>query len=146
MPKTPTRRSGSRPHFLGPLCTRKGDRLDFAPNLRDSFFRRGYVCFRAAAEVLAQTAYAVFSGSEKAPAFDLALSGLNDSYEDRYGVYVYTGTTNTLEPLDRWLRYADLSRPVPVKNVGNVGESHISHLFKKQTQMFKEEICNVCQC
>ena len=22
-------------HFLGPLCTRKGDRLDFAPNLRD---------------------------------------------------------------------------------------------------------------
>ena len=67
-------------HFLGPLCTRKGDRLDFAPNLRDSFFRRGYVCFRAAAEVLAQTAYAVFSGSEKAPAFDLALSGLNDSY------------------------------------------------------------------
>ena len=173
-------------HFLGPLCTRKGDRLDFAPNLRDSFFRRGYVCFRAAAEVLAQTAYAVFSGSEKAPAFDLALSGLNDSYEDRYGVYVYTGTTNTLEPLDRWLRYADLSRPVyvgwnlwtagsampicpgrstsaawwtttleahgppyiskmPVKNVGNVGFSHISHVFKKQTQMFKEEICNVCQ-
>lgn len=104
-------------HFLGPLCTRKGDRLDFAPNLRDSFFRRGYVCFRAAAEVLAQTAYTVFSGSEKAPAFDLALSGLNDSYEDRYGIYVYTGTTNTLEPLDRWLRYADLSRPVYVGGV-----------------------------
>ena len=57
------------------------------------------------------------SGSEKAPAFDLALSSLNDSYEDRYGVYVYTGTTNTLEPLDRWLRYADLSRPVYVGGV-----------------------------
>ena len=74
-------------HFLGPLCTRKGDRLDFAPHLRDSFFCRGYVCFRAAAEVLAQTAYTVFSGSEKAPAFDLALSGLNDSSR--------TGTVST---------------------------------------------------
>ena len=40
--------------FLGPLCTRKGDRLDFAPSLRDSFFRKGYVCFWAAAEVLAR--------------------------------------------------------------------------------------------
>ena len=48
---------------------------------------------------------------------NLALSGLNDSYEDRYGIYVYTGTTNTLEPLDRWLRYADLSRPVYVGGV-----------------------------
>ena len=52
--------------FRGPLCTRKGDRLDFAPNLRDSFFRGGSFCFRAAAEVLPQPAYTVFSGSEKA--------------------------------------------------------------------------------
>ena len=56
--------------FLGPLCTRTGSRLTFSHSLRDGFFRRGYVCFKAAAEVLAQTAYAVFSGSEKAPAFD----------------------------------------------------------------------------
>ena len=108
--------------FLGPLCTRKGDRLDFAPSLRDSFFRKGYVCFRAAAEVLAQTAYTVFSGSEKAPAFDLALSGLNDSYEDRYGIYIYMGTADTLEPLDRWLRYADLTRPV---YIGGVVDYHV---------------------
>ena len=117
---TPTQREqaiAGLSRFLGPLCARKGDRLDFAPNLRDSFFRRGYVCFRAAAEVLAQTAYTVFSGSEKSPAFDLALSGLNDSYEDQFGVYIYTGISDTLEPLDRWLRYADLSRPVYVGGV-----------------------------
>ena len=108
--------------FLGPLCTRKGDRLDFAPSLRDSFFRKGYVCFRAAAEVLAQTAYTVFSGSEQAPAFDLALSGLNDSYEDRYGIYIYMGTADTLEALDRWLRYADLTRPV---YIGGVVDYHV---------------------
>ena len=40
--------------FLGPLCTRTGSRLTFNPSLRDGFFRRGYVCFKAAAEVLAR--------------------------------------------------------------------------------------------
>ena len=52
MPKTPTRRNGaghcrSVPISWGPSAPARGDRLDFAPNLRDSFFRRGYVCFRA---------------------------------------------------------------------------------------------------
>ena len=93
--------------FLGPLCT----------SLRDGFFRRGYVCFKAAAEVLAQTAFSVFSGSEVAPAFDLALDGLNDSYEDRYSIYIYHTQTEILEPLDRWLRYADLSKPVYIGGV-----------------------------
>ena len=51
--------------FLGPLCTRTGSRLTFNPSLRDGFFRRGYVCFKAAAEVLAQTAFSVFSGSDE---------------------------------------------------------------------------------
>lgn len=72
--------------------------------------------------MLAQTAYTVFSGSEQVPAFDLALSGLNDSYEDRYGIYIYMGTADTLEPLDRWLRYADLTRPV---YIGGVVDYHV---------------------
>ena len=103
--------------FLGPLCTRTGSRLTFSHSLRDGFFRRGYVCFKAAAEVLAQTAFSVFSGSEIAPAFDLALDGLNDSYEDRYSIYIYHAQTGILEPLDRWLRYADLSKPVYIGGV-----------------------------
>ena len=122
MPKTPTRRSGSRPSptcpiSWGPSAPARGTGWILPPICGTASSAGGTSCFRAAAEVLAQTAYAVFSGSEKAPAFDLALSGLNDSYEDRYGIYVYTGTTNTLEPLDRWLRYADLSRPVYVGGV-----------------------------
>ena len=104
-------------HFLGPLCTRTGSRLTFSHSLRDGFFRRGYVCFKAAAEVLAQTAFSVFSGSEIAPAFDLALDGLNDSYEDRYSIYIYHAQTGILEPLDRWLRYADLNKPVYIGGV-----------------------------
>ena len=103
--------------FLGPLCTRTGSRLTFSHSLRDGFFRRGYVCFKAAAEVLAQTAFSVFSGSEIAPAFDLALDGLNDSYEDRYSIYIYHAQTGILEPLDRWLRYADLNKPVYIGGV-----------------------------
>ena len=103
--------------FLGPLCTRTGSRLTFSHSLREGFFRRGYVCFKAAAEVLAQTAFSVFSGSEIAPAFDLALDGLNDSYEDRYSIYIYHAQTEILEPLDRWLRYADLSKPVYIGGV-----------------------------
>ena len=38
--------------FLGPLCTRTGSRLTFSHSLRDGFFRRGYVCFKAAAGLL----------------------------------------------------------------------------------------------
>ena len=67
--------------------------------------------------MLAQTAFSVFSGSEVAPAFDLALDGLNDSYEDRYSIYIYHTQTEILEPLDRWLRYADLSKPVYIGGV-----------------------------
>ena len=103
--------------FLGPLCRCVGDQLTFGSDLKDSFFRKGYVCFRAAAEVLAQTAFSVFNGSEIAPAFDSALTGLNDSYEDRYGVYIYTADTGTLETLDHWLRHADLSQPVYIGGV-----------------------------
>ena len=103
--------------FLGPLCCCSGDRFTFTPSLRDGFFRRGYVCFKAAAEVLAETAFSVFNGSEVAPAFHSALSGLNDSYEDRYSIYIYHAQTEILEPLDRWLRYADLSKPVYIGGV-----------------------------
>ena len=93
--------------------------MTFSHSLRDGFFRRGYVCFKAAAEVLAQTAFSVFSGSEIAPAFDLALDGLNDSYEDRYSIYIYHAQTGILEPLDRWLRYADLNKPVYIGGGGS---------------------------
>ena len=67
--------------------------------------------------MLAQPAFSVFSGSEIAPAFDLALDGLNDSYEDRYSIYIYHAQTGILEPLDRWLRYADLNKPVYIGGV-----------------------------
>ena len=43
--------------------------------------------------------------------------GLNDSYEDRYSIYIYHAQTGILEPLDRWLRYADLSKPVYIGGV-----------------------------
>ena len=50
-------------------------------------------------------------GSQLAPAFQAALDGLNESYEDIRDIYIYTREDDTLMPLDRWLRCTDLSRP-----------------------------------
>ncbi|MBS5549066.1 MAG: DUF945 domain-containing protein [Oscillospiraceae bacterium] len=46
-----------------------------------------------------------------APAFQLALDGLRDSYEDQRGIYIYSPETDSLVTLEYWLRNADLSRP-----------------------------------
>lgn len=96
---------------LGGDCIRQGDCLTFAPVLRERYFRERYRCFHAAAQMLANAEYEVFSGITPAPAFLLALHGLRESYEDRHGFYIYQAARNTLLPLDRWLRSADLSLP-----------------------------------
>ena len=48
---------------------------------------------------------------QAAPAFQLALDGLRDSYEDQRGIYIYSPETDSLVTLEHWLRSADLSRP-----------------------------------
>ena len=96
----------SRPH-----CVRERDRLLLSPKIRESFFRRSYLCFKAAAEALAQTEYPVFAGISPSAAFPLALSGLNESYEEPHGIYIYSTEHGTLVTLERWLRHAELSQP-----------------------------------
>lgn len=97
--------------LLGRFCTRERDRLTLSPQIRDVFFRSSFDCFKAAAQALAQTDYSVFAGLAPSPAFPLALSGLNDSYEDPRGIYIYSPETGELVTLERWLRNTDLSRP-----------------------------------
>lgn len=48
---------------------------------------------------------------QTAPAFQLALDGLQDSYEDQRGIYIYSPETDSLVTLEHWLRSADLSQP-----------------------------------
>lgn len=102
---------------LGPGCDRNGDRLMLSPTVRDTFFRESYHCFRTAAKALSMTDYAVFAGVQPAPAFQAALSGLNDSYEDTRGIYIYSTETELLVTLEYWLRNADLSLPFYIGGV-----------------------------
>jgi len=41
----------------------------------------------------------------------MALSSMNESYEDRHTFYVYCPEREELSPLDTWLRKTDLSKP-----------------------------------
>ena len=96
---------------LGRFCTKEGEKFSLSPQIKEEFFQTRYECFRAAAEALAQTNYAIFAGMRAAPAFQLALDGLRDSYEDQRGIYIYSPETDSLVTLEYWLRNADLSRP-----------------------------------
>ena len=97
--------------ILGRSCIRNGNQLRISPELKTFFFRNAFRCFLAAAKALAKTDYDVFAGIRPAPAFQAALSGLNESYEDLWDIYIYIREDDVLMPLERWLRSADLSRP-----------------------------------
>ena len=96
---------------LGQFCVRSGDEFILSAQIKETFFRASYDYFKAAAELLAQADYATFAGISISPAFSLALEGLNDSYENQRGSYIYYSETGQLITLERWLRSADLSRP-----------------------------------
>ena len=71
----------------------------------------------AAVRALAKASYDMFSGIMPAPAFFAALSGVAESYADRFGFYIYDADHAELLPLDAWLRTADLSKPYFVGSV-----------------------------
>lgn len=98
-------------NLLGSFCIREGDKFSLSPQIKASFFRRSYDCFKAAAKTLAQTDYGVFAGLSPSSTFLLTLDTLNDSYEDPHGIYIYCPEAGTLVTLEHWLRSADLSHP-----------------------------------
>ena len=61
--------------------------------------------------MLAETDYETFAGLKENTVFQLARLGISDSHEDRFGFYIYTPESETLQPLDTWLRSTDTSRP-----------------------------------
>ena len=96
---------------LGRFCVRRGDEFILSSQMKEAFFRCRYHYFKAAAEILAQIDFDVFAGFSVSCAFHLALAGLNDSYEDRHGIYIYSTETEELVTLERWLLNADLTHP-----------------------------------
>ena len=95
---------------LGSLCALDGDRLTISPQIKESYFHKGYSCFITTAKKLAQIDYKTFSGCRTTPTLSLVLDKLNDSYEDKRGVYIYLSETGELITLDRWLRTTDFSK------------------------------------
>lgn len=93
-------------------CTWDGKKLSLPPDLKEKYFRNEYTYFLAAAEALKETSYAEFSGITPAAAFDLALQGLSESYEDKFGPYVLAREDGTLSTFDSWLRRADTTKPL----------------------------------
>ena len=93
------------------LCSRDGDKLTFAPDVKERYFRKNYETFKKAAAELAKTDYDVFAGMRECTAFHIARFDVDESYEGRYGFYVYSPESRELQPLDAWLRGADTGKP-----------------------------------
>ena len=96
---------------FGKLCTRNGNQLLFAPDLKHEYFRESHKFFVEAAKALADTEYDVFAGITPATAFGLALNCITESYADKFGCYVYDPDSEELSALDTWLRSVDVSKP-----------------------------------
>lgn len=105
--------------LLGPQCTRSGDQLSFSPKFKQQYFKESFRYFKAAAQALAKIDYDVFAGIVSTAAFDLALSGIAESYADKRSFYVYCPDNEELSPLDNWLRKTDLSEPVYIRDAIN---------------------------
>lgn len=104
---------------LDSSCVLDGDKLTISPHIKETYFRKAYCSFKAAAETLAQTDYKLFSGIRTEPSLSQNLDKLNSSYEDKLGVYIYRSESGELVSLDRWLRTADLSQPFYIGGIIN---------------------------
>lgn len=96
---------------FGELCARSGDMLTISPQIRETYFRKSYDCFKAAVEELARTSYDAFSGICGFPVFSRVLDALNESVENKRSTYIYLSELDELLTLNRWIRTADLSKP-----------------------------------
>lgn len=97
---------------FGGLCVREGDMITISPRIKATYFRKSYGNFKAAAETLSQTDYKVFAEYRAGSVLLSALDRLNNSYEDKWGVYIYLTESGELMTLDRWIRTAEFSNPL----------------------------------
>lgn len=98
--------------LLGYPCkANEADKLILPPQIKLSFFRQRFACFKTAAAALAQTDYAAFAGLAPSASLSSTLARLSRSYENRRGIYIYSAETGALVTLDYWLRNADFSHP-----------------------------------
>ncbi len=96
-------------HF-GEACKRTGDKLTFIENAKETYFRSRYQAFVAAARAAAECTLEEFCGDNEMSTFTMTIYQLKESYEDKFGFYVYDHDVEELMTLDTWIRAADFTK------------------------------------
>ncbi len=95
---------------FGGKCAYDGDRISFAPETKDLYFRRAYSEFLEKASMLPAFSFDAFCGKDGYRALDMTIYELNNAFNDKLGFYVYDRDCDDLKTLDNWLRIANLSK------------------------------------
>lgn len=95
------------------MFDRKDGKITFCEDFKPQYFKPRYERFLLCARALTGITLEEFIGDHRpsAPNYDAGYKvyQLNDSYTDKFDFYVYQD--DSLEPLDKWLRNADLCVP-----------------------------------
>ena len=102
---------------LGKGCTFENDCLKVFGIVKQHRFTDRFIEFQRAANLLYTMPYEVFSGQRKSYVFSRAWDSLRNSFEDKYGIYIYWKEQDELMTLDAWLRETDLPKAFHVGGV-----------------------------
>lgn len=102
---------------LGKGCTFENDCLKVFGIVKQLRFTDRFIEFQRATNLLSTIPYEVFSGQRRSYVFSRAWTSLKESFEDKYGIYIYWKDQDELMTLDAWLREADLPKAFYVGGV-----------------------------
>ena len=95
-------------HF-GEACKRVGDKISFADGVKEKFFAARYKVFISSLSAAVCT-LKDFSGENQESDLPMNMYRLKESYEDRFGFYIYDHDMEELMTLDSWVRRFDLTK------------------------------------
>ena len=96
---------------IGTSCKMDPDSetLTFASEVKESFFKARYDAFKELAAQLAATPFEEFIGKAADDKLGMNMYRFKQSYDDKFGFYVYDKDTSELVTLDSWVRTIDTS-------------------------------------
>ena len=95
-------------HF-GDNCKRVGDKISFTDGVKGKFFAERYKVFISSLSAAVCT-LKDFSGENEESCLPMIMYRLKESYEDRFGFYIYDHDMEELMTLDSWVRRSDLTK------------------------------------
>ena len=91
-------------------CTREADKISFHENVKEEFFKTKYKTFLTAASAALTCTLEEFIGKSDTSSLNTTMYLLKDSFEDRFGFYIYDRDMEELMTLDSWVRRSDLTK------------------------------------